>query len=227
MKRVTTAAIKLVGAARRGLRHAKLERLDVPSGLGGSAWALYGLVRSMRPAVCVEIGSASGRSAGFIGAALRDIGLGRLYAIDPHAPTDWNDDGPIESLAAMQRTLRWLGVSRHVEIVRQRSEQAALGWSLPIDLLFIDGDHSYEGVRRDWELFVPFVRPFGAVVFHDTLWDLRPDPQLARADMGVPRFVEELRQQGFPVLTLERDFGVSIVQPARGGVALQPSALQR
>lgn len=36
-----------------------------------------------------------------------------------------------------------------------------------IDLLFIDGDHSYEGVRRDFEMFVPLVRPAGLIALHD------------------------------------------------------------
>src|SRR6185437_13459100 len=36
-----------------------------------------------------------------------------------------------------------------------------------LDLLFIDGDHTYEGVRRDWEMYSPLVAPGGLVVFHD------------------------------------------------------------
>ena len=36
-----------------------------------------------------------------------------------------------------------------------------------IDLLFIDGDHTYEGVRKDWEMYSPLVKPGGIVVFHD------------------------------------------------------------
>jgi hypothetical protein len=67
------------------------------------------------------------------------------------------------------------------------------------------------------------VNPFGGVIFHDTLWDLRPDPKYFRADMGVPRFVEELRSGGYPVITLDRDFGVSLVQPVRSGISLQSS----
>lgn len=37
----------------------------------------------------------------------------------------------------------------------------------PIDLLFIDGDHTYEGVKKDWEQYSPLVRSGGLVVFHD------------------------------------------------------------
>ena len=35
------------------------------------------------------------------------------------------------------------------------------------DLLFIDGDHSEEGARGDWEAFSPHVVPGGVVIFHD------------------------------------------------------------
>jgi hypothetical protein len=42
--------------------------------------------------------------------------------------------------------------------------------------------------------------------------------------MGVPRFVEELRQQGYPVLTFERDYGVSLVQPRLSGIPLSSAA---
>jgi predicted O-methyltransferase YrrM len=36
-----------------------------------------------------------------------------------------------------------------------------------IDLLFIDGDHTYEGVKKDWEMYSPLVRSGGLIVFHD------------------------------------------------------------
>lgn len=41
----------------------------------------------------------------------------------------------------------------------------------PLDVLFIDGDHRYEGVRRDFELYSPLVRPGGLVALHDILPD--------------------------------------------------------
>jgi predicted O-methyltransferase YrrM len=39
-----------------------------------------------------------------------------------------------------------------------------------IDLLFIDGDHSYDGVKADWENYKRFLRRGSIVVFHDIGW---------------------------------------------------------
>lgn len=210
-------------AVRKGLDYSALEAINFQSGLGDSAYLLYGLVRSAKPKVVVEIGSARGRSACFMGLALKENGSGQLYAIDPHTRTEWNDEGSIDTYGLLDRNVRRLRLQKQIEILRNTSDNIARNWNLPIDLLFIDGDHSYEGVKRDWKLFSPFVNPFGGVIFHDTLWELRPDPKYSRADMGVPRFVEELRCEGYPVITLDRDFGVSLVQPVRSGVSLQRS----
>lgn len=215
------------GAAKRTrqfnhlLAHSKADEINFLSGLGDSSYLLYGLIRSMKPEVCVEIGSARGRSACFIGMALKENGRGKLFAIDPHQPTDWNDFKSVDTFEIMKNNLAALRVSRQVEIVRMTSEQTARGWSRQIDMIFIDGDHSYEGIKRDWELFVPYLTTFGVVIFHDTIWDLRPDTRWSRSDMGVPQFVDELRQQGYPVLTIDKDRGVSLVQPAKGGIPLK------
>ena len=198
-----------------------VETFDFQSGLGDSAWLLYGLARSLKPKVCVEIGSARGKSACAVGLALRRNGGGKLYAIDPHRITNWNDTNSVDSLAIITENLRKAGVTEQVEIVRQTSGAAAKGWDKKIDLIFIDGDHSYEGVKADWDLFLPHLNEFGVVVFHDTLWELRPDPNIARADMGVPRFVDDLRAAGYPVITIDQNFGVSLVQPKIGGVKLR------
>ncbi len=207
---------------RQGLNYQRLETLDMPSGLGNSAWALYGLTRAYKPKVVVEIGSAQGNSTCHIGMALKANGMGRLYAIDPHTQTDWNDTDSVNTYGILRSNLRNLKISNHVQIVRKTSDEAFKDWKLPIDLLFIDGDHSYDGVKRDWEMFSPFVREFGVVIFHDTLWLRNPDPEMGRANMGVPDFVEELREQGYPVTTIDRNFGVSLIQPIIHGVPLRP-----
>jgi cephalosporin hydroxylase len=63
----------------------------------------------------------------------------------------------------------------------------ALG-SRAVDFLFIDGDHRYEGVRRDFELYAPLVRPGGIVAFHDISPRTTPDTE------GTAAFWAELTQ---------------------------------
>lgn len=56
-----------------------------------------------------------------------------------------------------------------------------------IDFLFIDGDHTYEGVKADFEMYAPLVRSGGLIAFHDTL----PRPDFP--DIEVYRFWDELK----------------------------------
>jgi predicted O-methyltransferase YrrM len=51
-----------------------------------------------------------------------------------------------------------------VEAARQ---YAATDDSRP-DFIFIDGDHSFEGLRGDWEAWAPLVAPNGIVALHDS-----------------------------------------------------------
>jgi predicted O-methyltransferase YrrM len=208
---------KLSGRFSKSTPREALNNIQFSSGLGDSAWLLYALCRSIKPQVAVEIGSARGKSACFVGTALKENGKGHLYAIDPHTQTKWNDFESVDTYNVMSANLDRLGLQSVVSIVRKTSLEALTDWQQKIDLIFIDGDHSYEGVRADWEGFRPFISEFGLVVFHDTLWELRPDPKWARSDMGVPKIVEELRQEGFPVLTIDQDCGVSLVQPTKNG----------
>src|SRR4051794_34815564 len=76
---------------RGGLMHARAAHIKFESGIGNAGHVLYGLVRSMRPDVCVEIGSQRGKSACYIGMALKENRRGCLYAVDPHFPNAWND----------------------------------------------------------------------------------------------------------------------------------------
>jgi predicted O-methyltransferase YrrM len=60
-----------------------------------------------------------------------------------------------------------------------------------LDALFIDGDHSYEGVAADFELYHPLVRSGGLVAFHDIVPTDGSDPSCWAG--GVPTFWEELK----------------------------------
>ena len=44
-----------------------------------------------------------------------------------------------------------------------------LGAEKKVDFLFIDGDHSYQGVKQDFVMYKPFVKAGGFIAFHDTI----------------------------------------------------------
>ncbi len=60
-------------------------------------------------------------------------------------------------------------------------EQVKSIFTGPIDFIFIDGDHSYKGVKQDFDMYSPLVRKGGLVGFHDTIYgdgsDLVPSDQ--------------------------------------------------
>lgn len=58
----------------------------------------------------------------------------------------------------------------------------------PLDLLLIDGDHTYDGVRRDFEMYSSLVRPGGVVAFHDIV-------EVNVPDFGVSRFWAEVKSR--------------------------------
>lgn len=110
----------------------------------------------------VEIGVAEGGSA----RALREVAstTSNLYLVDPYL------SGRLPGLNFTK-----LIAHRHVNRcknasvfwIKKFSHDAVRSWNKPIDFLFIDGDHSYEGCLKDWQDWSPFVVENGIVVFHD------------------------------------------------------------
>lgn len=63
----------------------------------------------------------------------------------------------------------WVG---DVEFIKGDSQEVAKSWDREIALLFIDGDHYYEGVKKDIESWYPHVKPGGIILFHDFRSDI-------------------------------------------------------
>jgi predicted O-methyltransferase YrrM len=118
----------------------------------------------------VEIGTADGKSAIALALGSRAGRQAPVFAIDPHVEFTGplgGKYGPKDMQTAAENFLRF-GVASIVRVVALPSQQAALGWSQPIGLLWIDGDHRHEAVRADFEAFSEHLVPGGYVVFDDT-----------------------------------------------------------
>jgi MMP 1-O-methyltransferase len=117
----------------------------------------------------VEIGVYEGSSAVVLCEVL-DAGA-ELHLIDPFGhhgwalPAGWGatEGASRRVVARARRRARGPRLEWHVDY----SAAVAARWQGDVDLVFIDGDHSEEGVRADWEGWHEFVAPGGAVLFHD------------------------------------------------------------
>jgi predicted O-methyltransferase YrrM len=114
--------------------------------------------------VIVEIGSWKGRSTTWLASGARLAGQ-RVYAIDPHRGS--REDPAAETLQEFLENMARNGLADVVEPMVMTSGEAAARIAGPIELLFIDGDHSDEGARRDAELWLPRLMDGGTVMFHD------------------------------------------------------------
>jgi predicted O-methyltransferase YrrM len=112
----------------------------------------------------VEIGSWKGRSTVWLAHGAARAGQ-VVRAIDPHVGSREN---PHEhTLDAFRANLERAGAAPFVEPLVMTSAEAARALTGPVELLFVDGDHSPEGARADADIWLPRVLEGGTVMFHD------------------------------------------------------------
>ena len=114
---------------------------------------LFKTVRSMVRPRGVEIGRFHGASTLLLAVAVGSGG--KLTTIDL-APQD--DE-------ALRRVLQSADVANRVELVVGDANE--VHWSGELDFVFIDGDHSYDGARRDHNKWGKLVRVGGFIIHHD------------------------------------------------------------
>jgi len=120
----------------------------------------------------VEIGSFKGRSTVGLAYVAQHYRLGDVVAIDPHtcpSPTDPRLVDQSTTYDEFVANLARAGVSAVVEVRRAYSGDVGREWHAPIRLLWVDGDHSYDGARADLRQFTPFLADGAVVAMHDVL----------------------------------------------------------
>ena len=147
---------------------------------------LYRLAIETKQGCIVEVGSYRGRSTVALGRGSLDGHRVPVFAFEPHEEFVGILGGRFgaEDRAAFYRAMLDTGCYEIVRLVNLSSEVATPNWTKPIALLWIDGDHSYEGVKRDFECWRPSLNADATVVFDDSL----------DASIGPRRLIDELLQ---------------------------------
>lgn len=133
---------------------------------------LQRVAREIPEGAIVEIGAYRGKSAIALALAARDrlyAGKPLVYSIEPHAEFVGVYGGRFGAAdrAAYYRAVTEAGCGQEIALIALPSVQAAKAWDAPIALLFIDGDHTLDGVRADVAAWLPFVVRGGMVIFDD------------------------------------------------------------
>jgi predicted O-methyltransferase YrrM len=126
---------------------------------------LYRLVRDLGPATIVELGRFKGGSTMVIAAAMAPGS--ELWSYDVHLPVLAEIGGP-ELDAQLVAALERYGLDANVRVIVGDSRTAEAPPE-PCGLVFVDGDHSYEGARADYERWSKLLAPGGHLLFHDAV----------------------------------------------------------
>lgn len=169
---------------RRARRHGMIQQRDEIRWLAAT-------VRAMAPRCVLEIGTSHGGTFFVWTRVAADDAT--LVSVDL---PPWELDDPAEPLK-VARLRGFARARQRIHLIRATSHDpstrdrvvAALG-GRPVDVLFIDGDHSYEGVCDDFERYAPLVRSGGLVAFHD----IHPHSRGWSGDVW--RFWTEVRTRG-------------------------------
>lgn len=156
---------------------------------------LYDLAFKTTDNVIVELGSNRGKSTCCLAYGTMDAGRNLpVFAIDAHGDFFSNDHSggwvPEDRMEFFQN-ISALGASRVVRLLNMDSFKIFKAWGRPISLLFIDADHKYENVSRDFWNWEYHVKVGGIIVLHDSNMpgvDAVIKSAITSMDLTEPRF---------------------------------------
>jgi predicted O-methyltransferase YrrM len=121
----------------------------------------------------VEVGSWKGKSTIWIASGSKDGKNIRIYAIDPHTGSSEHKEKyrNIWTFEEFKNNIRNANVEDVVTPLVKTSEDAARGFSGPVEFVFIDGAHEYDFVKTDFVSWFPKIIDGGFLAFHDSGMD--------------------------------------------------------
>ena len=162
----------------------------VPVQMRDELLAMLDRVRALEPARLCEIGASGGGTLFMLTRVAADEAL--IVSLDieipPHTARARSRMG--------RRGQRLISIEADSHDPATRDQVTAALDGGPLDFLFIDGDHSYPGVKADFDLYSPLVRPGGLIALHDINPDRRAEGSSSGVISGeVPRFWGELKRE--------------------------------
>lgn len=173
----------------------------------------YSFIRNLKPKHVLCIGSRKGYIPAILALACKDNGFGHVDFVDAGYDRKestrhwsgigfWGQEDPIKHFAK-------IGVTPYITThVMTTSEYARMYPHKKYQYIYIDGDHSYEGVKRDHSLFWPKLEKGYFMSFHDVV----AHGYLDRGLFGVWRFWKEIARKNSIVFPFPKESGLGLLQ---------------
>lgn len=204
----------------------------------GDGLMIYSLIMFNRAKTCVCIGTGGGFIPRLMTQARHDLHRQQIFRGNPQ--NEWGDIGTtiiVDAANGVGGFTDWTEENSFLrqhfspQIILETSERAFYDYfvrqEIKIDYLHIDGDHSYEGVKKDFELYSTIMSENGIITIHDTDQKyhdtfLVPDNQKENFDNfdGPAKFVKELEKNNEWNLVNLKNFCMFDTKPTTTGLTI-------
>lgn len=191
-------------------------QLDAESGNLGYGWVHYALIRNLKPKKVLCVGSKYGFIPAICAIACRDNKIGKVDFVD--AGMDMNAVGKLAGShwggvgfwkkCNPRRYFGKFDLQNYLDLYVMTTEEFAKKYSKrKYDYIHIDGDHSYKGVKLDFDLFWMRLNKGGFIAFHDIA-----SPDKDGNIYGTRKFWKEIKQKNKIAFEFNQDPGLGVVQ---------------
>ena len=204
----------------------------------GDGIVVYSMIQHMRAKNCVCIGSGGGYIPRIITQARLDLHQQGIFEGD--GDYNWGDIGATYVVDAcngiggpndLENEDSFYRTHFYPRFIKSTSEEAYYDFfvrqDIKIDFLFIDGDHSYEGVKLDFDLYSTILSDNGIIIIHDT--DEKYEETLIVSEdskkdyhkfNGPAKFVKELQENPTWNLINLFNFRILMDKPSSSGITI-------
>lgn len=178
----------------------------------GYGWIHYGLIRQQKPKNLLCIGSRYGYIPAIMAQACKDNGYGKVDFVDAgYGEKDlnhWTGKGYWKTKKGLN-CFKDFGLEKFIEIHVQTTKNfKQKKISKTYDYIYIDGDHSYQGVSFDAKNFWPNLNKNGYMIFHD----ICVKGKLPEGEYGVGKLFEEFSDNKSNIRINYNKSGLGIIQ---------------
>ncbi len=204
----------------------------------GDGMLIYSFIQFIKAKVCVCIGSGGGYIPRIMTQSRYDLWAQGIF--EGNSQNEWGDTGTtiiVDAANGIGGFTDWteensfLRYNFQPQIILETSERAFYDYfvrqDIKIDYLHIDGDHSYEGVKKDFELYSSIMNENALITIHDTdknYHDTFVVTEDSKKDFqpfdGPAKFIKDLENNSEWNLVNLKNFRMFTTKPSSTGIAL-------